>query len=309
MSELRGTLYEDRRGNLWLGGNGGLFRLEEKDGAVAPSKIELNLPPNPSTEFSILAMSEGQDGSLWLATSWGLVRRLPDGREVFYRAGGSRTDASTSVLEDRAGRIWLGRTSGVYVIKPESLEELAPLGDLTVRELDDLAKAQSHRDWRASLPEKPGAIIKYTDLGSFSLGKFLYQTADGHVWISAGDGIIEYDGETFRPYTTEQGLLKGAGRIVEDSSGNLWLGWTSGLLRFDRQGLTTYDLADGLHNLSILDINETIEGKLYVVASDFSVSQFDGKGFQTIRPLLPPEAKALWTSNPVFQDHAGEWGF
>lgn len=306
VSEQRGTLYEDRRGNLWSGGNG-LYRLEEKDGKVSSRKVELKLPVNSSPEFAITAIREGQDGSLWLITSRGLVRRLPDEREIFYSAGASRADTLTSVLEDREGRIWLGRISGVYVIKPEPLDELAGFGDLTVRELDFLAKVQSHDEKGASLPAEPGSIIKYADFGSSFLGKYLYQTADGHIWISAGDGVIEYDGQTFRQYTTEQGLLKGAGRMVEDTSGNLWLGWTSGLMRLDRRGLTTYDLADGLGNLSILDINETHDGKLYVAASDFSLSQFDGEGFQTIRPTLPPGAKALWTSNPIFQDRAGEW--
>ncbi len=306
MSEQRGTLYEDRRGNLWSGGDG-LYRLEEKDGKVSSQKVEINLPPNPSTEFAIPAIREGQDGSLWLATSWGLVRRLPDGREIFYGVGSSRTDASTSLLEDREGRIWLGRTSGVYVIKPEPLDELTRLGDLTIRELDTLAKVQPPDETRVSLPEYTGEIFKYAGLGNASYGKYLYQTADGHVWISDGDGVVEYDGHTFHTHTTAQGLLKGGGQMVEDASGNLWLGWPTGLMRLDRRGLITYDLADGLKNIAVLTINETREGGLYVAGSDFSLSRFDGKGFETIRPMLPPDAKAVWTSNPLFEDGAGEW--
>ncbi len=305
MGEQRAVIYEDRHGNLWAGGDG-LYQLTEKDGKIYAQQVELHLPANPASEFAVVAIREGQDGSLWLVTSWGLVRRLPDGREIFYRAS-ARTDASISVLADRAGRIWLGRTSGVYIIKPEPLAELARLGGLTVRELDGLAKVQTHGESGVSLPERAGEIFKYTGLGSPAYGKYLYQTTDGHIWISAGDGVIEYDGRALHAYTPAQGLLKGGGQMVEDATGNLWLGWPNGLMRLDRRGLTTYDLADGLKNLAILTINESQDGKLNVATNDFYLSRFVDKGFETLRPPLPPAAKALWTANPIYQDHMGEW--
>ncbi len=55
----------------------------------------------------------------------------------------SLTDTLISVLEDRGGRIWVGRPSGVYVLNPESLDEMAHLGSFTVRKLDDLARVRS----------------------------------------------------------------------------------------------------------------------------------------------------------------------
>jgi signal transduction histidine kinase/ligand-binding sensor domain-containing protein len=308
MSTDRGTLYEDRNGNLWSAGNG-FFRLEEKDGKVSQREVELNLPVNTSTEFVVGAFREGQDGSLWLVTTWGLVRRLPDGREIFYSVETSHTDAMTSVLEDGAGHIWIGRASGIYIIKPESLDELAQLGPVTVRKLDDSAQARPPN--QVSLPEKPGQIFKYTDVKGFgvSSGKYLCMTSDHHIWISAGNGVVEYDGQSFHSYTTEQGLIKGYGPMVEDTSGNLWMGWSTGLMRLDRHGLTTYDLTDGLKDVSILAINESLDGKLYVGANNYFLSRFDGERFETIRPSLPAGARALWLSSPFFQDHTGEWWF
>jgi signal transduction histidine kinase/ligand-binding sensor domain-containing protein len=308
MSADRGTLSEDRSGNLWLGSTA-LYRLEEKDGKLSQHEVELNLPVNPVTPFGIVTIREGQDESLWIATTWGLVRRLPDGREIFYNINVSRTDAMTAALEDRAGRIWIGGIFGVSILKPEPLDELTQLGDLTVRALDDVAQPRSQK--QEGLPEQPGEIFKYTDvMGSAeSDAAHLYETADGHVWISGGDGVIEFDGRTFIPHTTAQGLLKGSGEMAEDTSGNLWLGWSTGLMRLDRHGLTTYDAADGLKSLAILALGENREGKLYVGGAGFFLSQFDGKGFQTIRPPLPPNAGAIWTSNEAFQDHTGEWWF
>lgn len=125
VSTNRGVLYEDRAGNLWVGANA-LCRLEETSGKVVWQKIELNLP-QPLTAglsgFNIAAFCEGKDGSLWVVTTWGLLRRLPDGREVFYSVEPGRVSVLASVLEDDGGRIWLTSQTGIYIIRPESMSE------------------------------------------------------------------------------------------------------------------------------------------------------------------------------------------
>ncbi|MDT4966988.1 MAG: hypothetical protein QOJ64_1725 [Acidobacteriota bacterium] len=308
MSADRGILYEDASGNLWSGGSK-LYRLEEKDGKVLQHEVELKLPVNPSIQFGVAAICEGRDGSLWLVTTWGLVRRLPDGREIFYSNETPRTDALGSILEDSEGRMWLGRASGVYVIKPEPLDELTQLDTLTMHKLDDLAQPRSQK--QVSLPGKPGEIFKYADVAGFTASdtKFLYKTSDQHIWISGGDGVVEFDGQIFTPHTTAQGLLKGVGLMSEDTGGNLWMGWQTGLMRLDRHGMLAYDAEDGLKTLGIAAINESPDGKLQIASSGYFLGQFDGKGFQTIRPQVAQGARALWTSNPAFQDHTGEWWF
>ncbi|PYS51808.1 MAG: hypothetical protein DMF68_03140 [Acidobacteria bacterium] len=121
----RASIYEDREGNLWIGG-GALSLLEEEDGKVSERKVELNLPADASGKFDIVTMCEGKDGSLWLATSLGVMRRLPDGREILYSADfGQRMSSGLSILEDRTGLIWAGRASGIYIIKPEPISELS----------------------------------------------------------------------------------------------------------------------------------------------------------------------------------------
>ena len=56
-------------------------------------------------------------------------------------------------------------------------------------------------------------------------------------------------------------------------------------------------------------MGESLDGKIYVEDDHYFLSRFDGQGFQTIRPQLSPDARAVWTSNAVFQDHTGEWWF
>ena len=307
ISDRRGYFYEDKGGKLWFI-SGDLNILEEKDGKITLNKIELNLPGNPATSFYITDFRQAQDGSFWIATYWGVVRRLPDGRDVFYSVENTRTDLFASVLEDKDGRIWLARTSGVYVFKPEPLAELSALENLTVRNLDALALLQT--DIQPKMPEKSGEIFKFTAIEGFnnSPTEFLYKTADGHVWISTGQGVVEFDGQVFRAYNAAQGFV-GSGRMVEDLDENLWLSGDKNLLRLDRSGLTTYDSADGFETPGILTIGESTDGKLYAASGGFYVNQFDGKKFQTARPPLPTDVRALWNSNAVLFDSQKELWF
>jgi PAS domain S-box-containing protein len=306
VSDQRGFLYEDRDGNLWVGA-AGLFHLSEADGKVSLQSAELALPVNPSIQFNIAAIYEASDASLWLITTWGVVRRLPDGREIYYSINDPRKDPLNGIVEDRAGRIWIGSASGIFVIDPEAIDELPQSATVALRNLDELARTQPKEQVR--MPGKSGEIFKFTAIEGFneSNGKFLSQTSDEHIWISSGTGIVEFDGQSFIPHTTAEGLPQSIGMMTEDISGNLWCSSATGLMRLDRQGFTSYTAADGLRNPSVLTIAESRDGKFYLGASDFYISEFGEKGLQTVRPPIPPNARALWSSNPIFRDSRGEW--
>src|SRR5215204_250462 len=307
INDWRGSLYEDKDGRIWFVGNDRLSVLEEKEGRVVFNQVELNLPGRPTV--GITDFRQARDGSFWVVTTAGIMRRLPDGREIFYGVENTRTDLFASVLEDKSGLIWLTRSSGTYVLKPETLLDLTELGRLTVRKLDALAQITNVA--QPLMPATAGAVFKFTGLEGFIKGptQFLYKTTDGHIWISLRNGVIEFDGQTFHAHTSEKGFAGENARIVEDLDGNLWLGGNRSLVRFNRKGLTTYDSADGFETSSILTIGTSRDGKLYAASSDFYVNQFDGKKFQSFRPPLPVHARALWNSDTARLDSRNEWWF
>lgn len=309
VSQDRALLFEDRDGTIWSGGEG-LYRLEEKEGKLVSQEVELNLPANPLVTFGITEIIQGQDRSLWLLTTRGLVRRRPDGKENLYTVDAPGTNILTSVLEDRDGRIWLGCQDGLYVIEPEPPDERVLPGALKVRNLDKIARQQVSAGYPIRLPAEPGEIIKYSAAGlRLRHTKYLYETSDERIWISNGDRLIEFDGQGFLAHTSAQGLIQDSGLMIEDGSGNLWLGNSTALMRLQRGGLTSYGAGDGLRGPYVVAINQTRDDKLYAVTTDFSISLFDGNGFQTVRAGLPTETRVTWTSNAAFQDSVGEWWF
>jgi PAS domain S-box-containing protein len=308
INNRRGRLTEDNDGRLWFVSED-LSILEETGGQISFRKVELNLPRDPTSNLGITGFRQARDGSFWIATTHGVARRLPDGRTIFYRVKKPRADIFTSVLEDDSGAIWLARAASIYVFKPESLDELSALGELTVRELDALERIQTAKQIR--LPAKAGEVFKFTGVEGLANNptEFLYKSADGHIWISTAEGILEFDGRVFHFRSAEQGFTGGNGKMVEDLDGNLWLGGDKNLVRLDRNGLTTFDGSDGFETPGILALGESRAGKLYAASNGFYVNQFDGQKFQAVRPPLPPDARAMWNSNTIFLDSRDEWWF
>ncbi len=310
VSNARGFIFQDSSGNIWLAGNG-LWRLSEKGSELVFETVELNLPETLSQTFGFSRVCVGRDGSFWLLASSALIRRYPDGKEIVYRVDDPRANLLRRVVEDSDGRIWVGATESFYVIHPEPAAELTSSGPVIERRLDRGARLVSSSQVSAFSQTKAGDILKYPDAGAARIGygDFLYRTTDGHIWISNTKTVLEFDGQTFRSYSSAQGFLQGIVEFADDASGNFWLGGSNGLMRLDRGGLTSYLTDDGLANPNILAINQTREGQLYVMTRDLSLSLFDGGRFQTIRPALPSDAQTFWIANPVLQDSAAEWWF
>ena len=325
------TLFEDRHGNLWAGGTDGLSIVQDSNGQVLLNPIELNLPDELRRRvFCVYAIAEGQDDGLWLGTSQGLMRRLPDGRVVRLTIRGEvDLDYVRTLLADNDGRIWIGdnlgelyKSPGLLVFKPEPLDTLVASGAFTSRSLK--VRQSSSREGSLALPEAPGEAVDYTRVEALNLatrrqptvapasqGVFgMLQASDGRVWLSLTNVLAVFDGQHFQSYTATQispGLVVGS--IAEDSDGGVWVATELGPLRLSPRGFVTYGRADGLSDLNIHSIYEDRDGILQVVNGNWFISRFDDRGFHGIRPKILPEAVPGWTSNAGFLDHIGEWWF
>jgi signal transduction histidine kinase/ligand-binding sensor domain-containing protein len=309
ISGVRGGLLEDSKGNLWYAAGRGLNRLVEQDGKVVIEKVQLDLPPHPNRDFGVADFAEDATGSLWLNTSWGLVRIMPDKRLVFYEGETASTQGNLAMLIAADGRIWLARALELYVIKPEPLDALANAGQITVRPLQGTYNLPAEAGKEIRQPEAAGEILALTggDLLLKYLAKEIHQTSDGHIWMTTGDELIEFDGLAFRRYDATQGFATGLAVLKEDAAGNLWIGGRNGLVRLDRKGLTSYGTADGFKAEAVNAISEAADGTLFFADGSFYLNRFDGEKFDSARPAIPLKSNFLWTTRHSFLDSRNEW--
>ncbi len=106
-----GAITDDRVGGLWVGTDDGLYRLPPTS---RPEKLAADgLPPGP-----VRSVRQGDDGTLWVGGSFGLVRRAK-GDNAFTTVPIPADSLGVSALaQDREGRLWIGtRRRGLFVLE------------------------------------------------------------------------------------------------------------------------------------------------------------------------------------------------
>jgi len=302
------VLYRDSAGPVWAGTDAGLFRLDDLQSANGFHLVPLGLP-YPDRVVQVWALARDRTGSLWVATKFGLVRFLADGRKVQYSIKPSQgSDTVRALSLDQEGRLWVGHQAGLIVFVPlpdpfsTSGLELPPRNRRSL----DLLSQQS-----LALPAAPGASQWYTagNLAERDTVTVLCQAANGHMWLATENhGIIEFDGVQILNYTAVQGLKRHhIESLGEDAGGNLWIGG-GGVQRLAQNGFVSYDSSDGLVSSSVSSIFEDRAGELYV-AGDGRINQFDGRRFTSIRPNLPPRIAKFGSRRfgSAMKDHLGDW--
>ncbi|MBX7172317.1 MAG: PAS domain S-box protein [Pyrinomonadaceae bacterium] len=307
VSPLRGRILEDKNGQIWLAADK-VFRVKENsEGKVDFVEHSLNLPKISDQPVNIFRMKEADDGSLWLGTNLGIVRRLPDDRIVFYSSGQSLTDSGVDILIAKNGKIWLPLATRLFIINPTPIEEMKDFGAVTIVNLEQVPKVDLDSSI-LELPQKPNEVFEYTSDSFLNLlgGNSIFQSDNGGIWLTTQRELMLYDGDKITRFNSAQGFVN-TGKMIEDSKGNLWIGGTNGLTRLDLNGLITYNEGDGLKSLYLRTIQQGSDGKIYTSQGNFLLGQFDGKRFQTVSLKLPPDSKPSWASRNIWQDKKGEW--
>ncbi len=305
IDESRGSFMEDDQGNVWYMGLD-LYRAYERNGKVDWEKKPLNLPTDPSRPLHFFQTRRAPDGSFWINTNQGLIRRTPDGRLTMLQHETDKRLGSVALMVDRDGLVWVGWGAEIYVLKPPPIDALPP-DQFVARPLVPNSSLEIKPDQNFMLPTEPGQILRLTRKTAGTITLRLFQTADGHVWITSNNELLEFDGRVFHFYDSSQGLPLGMGAMAEDAAGNLWISSRTGAARLDRKGLTSYGVNDGLQSPALFAINEGPDGALYFANGDFFLSRFDGKRFQTTHPRIPSDAQALWTSRYALLSNTNEW--
>ena len=282
------VLYEDPSGGVWCGaasGEGGLFRLDPKDGGFHRVSLPMGDP-------AVTAVLVDRRGTLWVGGPDGLVGRAADGsiRRVTAADGLPPNSFVMALLEDRDGSVWIG-TRGGLVRMETGAPQRGPVRMRTYGARDGI----------------PAPRVES-----------LLQTTDGTLWVGTTQGLARHvpgataDGRAFESYTLAQGLsARTVGALAEDRDGNLWVGtFGSGAMKVARNGFTTYTEADGAPQASAL--LETRQGELCVVhgtETGLGIARFDGRRFAPVRLRWPGRIRYFgWGRGQIaVQARTGEW--
>jgi PAS domain S-box-containing protein len=315
------SLYRAADGAIWLGTDGGLFRMTvDSQRKPSISRVPLRLPGHPEETVQIWAALTGPDGTLWLATRFGALRLLDGGRVIQYPVRpGRETDVATSLLFlPGDNRLWMGHQDGLVIFQPPPASTYAatarpgePLVDLSIvnstvgRTFDLLAD-------RPTLPEQAGAA-SFFDTARFAASAQVGQIMrfqDGVVRVFMNGTLLEFNSGRFTVISDPRIQYTSQGSGAEDREGNLWVATRLGALRVARHGFATFREPDGLgHQVSSVFADRN--GNVVAVSQDWRVSRFNGESFQTVRLRVPPPVVQVgWRGDQdALQDREGDWWF
>ena len=272
------TLYQDRRGSLWIGTVGkGLTRFDSHHFYVYGEEQGL-------LSDSVNSVVEDVAGNLWIGTERGLF--VYDGKKInlFKKLG---KHSITALLCDKAGNVWIGTgNAGLYKFDGASV---TPFKTTVTGVLDKaitcLYLDASNNLWIGS----PRGVARYAprEFKFFSNEPGLASNAinaiagdlSGNVWLATDAGLTQFDGKEFTSYSIATGgTPRGILALTVDGEDNFWCGTSSGVLKYNGESTRRYELTSGQAKVVVNCAYEDDEGNLWFGTSE-GLTKLDSERF------------------------------
>ena len=255
------TIYEDRRGTVWVGTRGGLVR-------VAGSGVGLLTAGKGLSSSLVWAVYAASTGTVWVAGSATLDE---------FGAGGQVRHHDLPFLRIRvvAGAgdsLWLGTASGIGEFRDGKYRELELPDRLGVNGILALAPDNEGGLWFCHTGS-PGPV-RWSPEGVTTFegedairGRpciTLHHSRNGDVWIGFADGRLARvrDGR-FVVFSESDGLAGGSVLAIRDGGADdLWVGSAKGLTRYRDGRFISIGGANGLPETNVVGLVET-DGSLW----------------------------------------------
>ncbi len=260
------SIFEDSRGNFWVGTRGdGLHLMDRKTGlferisSVHPDVHRPYRPPVGSIYDHITFITEDYEGALWIGTlASGLSRYDPNTKETTFfnaitkNANGFTDNSGWYAFVSPDGLFWLS-TQESSLFQVEVFHNIIPDYSLEGLSISDIEEEAPGAYWFAT---NNGLIRKDMNTGevehygnnaqdptsiSSNYTNILARDKNGFIWVSTSNGLNRFDPskKTFKQYYHDPKnraslSFNAINDIYADPESNLWIcTWGGGLNRFD----------------------------------------------------------------------------
>ena len=254
-------LYNDKRGNLWIGtAGGGLDKIVlAKKGEYYFEHYNYDKEKKWSlSNNDVRAITEDNSGNIWIGTAYGLNKLSSPGNnskfETFYADPGEKSSLSgnwiNALYAGQEGLLWVGTDAGLNKIDIKTNE-------ITV------------------YTENDGLVNNVI--------KGIFEDEQGNLWITSVNGISMFSklNGTFYNFYESDGLLSNefnTNAVYNDQNGNIFIGGTQGVNYFSPRGVLQHDQINALHLTNFKLFNhqvkagEKIRGRI-LLQKDISIQK------------------------------------
>ena len=253
-------------GSLLIGTNaGGLVRFDP-----ATNRFQTYpLGANGTSDRKIYNLADDHAGGVWIATDAGLDHLDARTNTITQlKTGADTAPRNFSVMQDRAGNLWLGNNNGLFVRHAGSATFVRPdhpagiVATVLANQIWAIHEDRAGRLWVGS--GQAGAVYRDTDgqwhpvpgFSGYQNGsqqstvRDLLETAPGTIWIATdGSGVLAYTvGDTRLTRIAHDAAIASSlpgdsvRGLLQDRSGNIWVATDLGLARTDPNARTAFSL-------------------------------------------------------------------
>lgn len=246
ISEVVRKVFQDSRGDIWFGAQGGAFRLQ------GDSLVHIDgIKSETGKGVTIKDITEDPDGTIWLGHTDGLSSVRGDIVKNYYESDGLISNDVWCTTADSRGRIWIGTIEGACVFDGQ---DFVPF----------------------ELPE--GKIDPTLGVSSTKMIHKILEDRQGNIWISSNAGLFSYSHEKLTNASSMAGIQSPIVNIhFEDSAGGLWVSTREGLYHIVKNKATNVTAGKLELEKGIGSIAEDKDGTIWFVANQHSLYSFDGK--------------------------------
>lgn len=266
-----GALHEDRRGGLWIGGEGGVCRWQ----AEKPDCYAIESLAALADKDGVFALGDDAEGNLWAGTGVaGIWRRAAEGwtRDPSLADPGTN---SQSMLSDREGGLWVGTVDQGLIRRVQGRTDRFNRADgLTGDEINDICEDREGNVWVAT----SSGLDRFRDVKVATLtvregwpGHVMAVTAsrDGSLWIAERHALFHLEKSGLSIPGASQGLPgTGPTSLLEDSRGVLWVGVDNGLAWRENGRFFPLRMPDGSAVGVVRAMAEDREGDLWIATTN-----------------------------------------
>jgi ligand-binding sensor domain-containing protein/signal transduction histidine kinase len=287
-------------GRLWIGTDGSGL-IEWRDGAFHAYPAA-----NGQTSDFVRALAEDRNGLLWVATDDGLFWARNGRLERADKPLGVPEFNVHAVLEDRAGRMWIGG-SRLYSLKSGQSREYSLPGNDSKNKVKSFLETAGGVIWVGTVGGLyrllPGDDRFEPVRGVSGTIRSLREAPNGELWAgSIGAGIFRIRGDSVTRLKAPAPLISNTVlSIFVDSDRNLWLGTQAGMMRLSRtpvRVLALSEAADSDFGTVALDADGSLwaaSNKLVHVEAGKAVPVgFSALGDVRVRNVLRSRDGSLW---------------
>jgi ligand-binding sensor domain-containing protein len=245
ISQVVRTIFQDSKGDIWFGGEGGAFRYSNN------SLIHIDsLRSKSGKRVTVKDIAEDNDGKIWIGHTDGVSSVEGEKVTNYYESDGLISNDVWSIATDRINRVWIGTIEGLCFFN-----------------------GQEFTNFR--LPE--GKIDSSLGISSTKMIHNIFEDRTGTLWFSSNAGLFSYDNDSLINVSEIVGIETNfVNQVIEDKEGTLWVSTKIGLYRLSKNSSENITKGKVENGKGIGSMAEDKDGNIWFVSNQHYLFTYNG---------------------------------